>query len=183
MEATPTHIYCDASFSKTHRVAVAGYLVVENDDHIVSDDIGRIKTVVFKENNNIRAELRGVIIVIESLVEKLPSNKTATDKSRSIILYTDCQTVANLPQRRRRLESDNFLVKRTQEPLRNADLYKAFYRTYDLLSPTIRWVKGHSSKNHRTQFNERMAWVDKAVRKQLRAYCRDLVTNSTDNPA
>lgn len=173
MEVSPTDIYCDASFSKAQKVAVAGFLILASDDaHIDSDNMPPIQSVIFEETNNIRAELRGVIFALESMIKKRTSNKNTNKNVCPVVLYTDCQAIANLLERRERLEASNFRVKRTQELLSNADLYKQFYRTYDLLTPTIRWVKGHNSQKRRTQINERMARVDKAVRKQLRGYCQ-----------
>jgi ribonuclease HI len=171
MEVAPIHIYCDASFSQKRQMALSGYLLLEGDDsHIDPDSPQPVQTEIFRETNNVRAELRGVIFALESLIE----GKCAIKADRPIILYTDCQTIVSLLGRRQRLESSNFVSKRTKMELSNAQLYRQFYGLYDRLNLTIIWVKGHSPKSGRNNSTENFSYVDKVVRKKLRDFCRGL---------
>ncbi|MES2769898.1 MAG: RNase H family protein [Bdellovibrionota bacterium] len=138
-------IYTDASFSKTHGLAVIGYMISD-----------KLTILEIKESNNIRAEIRGVITAL-----------SAAPKSASVTLYTDCQTVAGLIGRRDKLEKTNFISQAKQTPLANADLYKEFYKIYDQLHPEIIWVKGHTSSKD-TKIKKNFSTVDKEVRKALR---------------
>ncbi len=142
-------IYTDASFSKTHGLAVIGYMI---SDKLTIREI--------KESNNIRAEIRGVIASLSAALSAAP-------KSASVTLYTDCQTVAGLISRRDKLEKTNFISQAKQTPLANADLYKEFYKIYDQLHPEIIWVKGHTSSKD-TKIKKNFSTVDKEVRKALR---------------
>jgi len=175
MKVPPIHIYCDASFSKKHQLAVAGFLLLEGENSPTDrDDIPRLQTLVFEENNKIRAELRGVIFAMERVIEQRSISKSGTLKGESqIFLYTDCQTIVSLPGRRKRLEASDFHGQRTRAPLRNAQLYKQFFLTSDLLNPTVLWVEGHRPKKDRAAINENFAHVDRAVRKELRTICRN----------
>ena len=138
-------IYTDASFSKTHGLAVIGYMISD-----------KLTILEIKESNNIRAEIRGVITALN-----------AAPKSASVTLYTDCQTVTELIGRRDKLEKTNFISQTKQTPLANADLYKEFYKIYDQLHPEIIWVKGHTSSKD-TKIKKNFSTVDKEVRKALR---------------
>ena len=170
MNETVIHIYSDASFSKQTQTAVAGFLLFENDDsHMKNEASQPVHTRVFEEKNNIRAELRGVILALEILIEKLDAG--ASVKNYPITLYTDCQSVVRLPSRRKGLESSDFISKKTRKPLSNADLYKQFFTLYDKVAPDIFWVKGHCPKRGRTQIQRNFSCVDKTVRKMLRDAC------------
>jgi ribonuclease HI len=170
MKETNIHIYSDASFSKENHIAVAGFLLFENDDSHIAPEISQpIQTKVFKEKNNIRAELQGVIFALETSVEKLEqTDSNAGAQNRQINLYTDCQSIARLLGRRKRLESSNFMSNRTKKSLSNADLYKRFFTVYDKITPNLFWVKGHTSKKDRDLIQQNFSHVDKAVRKVLR---------------
>ena len=141
------HLYSDASFRKHDNIAVAGFLLFENDAlHIAAEVTPPIQTQVFKERNNIRAELRGVIFALETFVqqrEQTDSNPKVKDSR--ITLYTDCQT-----------------------SLSNADLYKRFFTIYDKVTPTLFWVKGHTAKKDRGLIQKNFSRVDSVVRDVLR---------------
>jgi len=92
---------------------------------------------------------------------------TAAQKSESLNVYTDCQTVTGLIDRRDKLEKTNFISQTKQTPLANADLLKEFYKIYDQLHPEIIWVKGHTSSKD-TKIKKNFSTVDKEVRKALR---------------
>lgn len=113
-----------------------------------------------KEDNNIRAELRGVLLALELC---------RTDfKDSHVVLYTDCQTVCGLLDRRERLEAGQFVSKAKNKTLANADLYKEFYKLYDLIQPEIVWVKGHTEKQKANLIDKNFSVLDKAVRQKLR---------------
>ena len=96
----------------------------------------------------------------------------------AIWLYTDSQTIANLPARRSKLEAKNFLSGRTKLPLANADLYQKFYVVYDRLSldytVAVHWTKGHTPAAGRSQTQTIFAKVDLAARNSLRLATRDV---------
>lgn len=145
------YIYTDASFSKNHSLGVIGYMIFgENEPQVP------LTILEIKESNNIRAEIRGAILALG-----------AAPKSSHVTLYTDCQTVTGLLDRREKLEKTNFISGAKGTPLANADLYKEFYKIYDQIRPNIIWVKGHTS-NKDSIIKKNFSLVDKAVRRALR---------------
>jgi ribonuclease HI len=162
MPLSTVYVYCDASFSKSHGVAVIGYSVfrtqTEHDNVLLQD-----KEIVFceiEETNNIRAEIRGALAALEGC----PS-------AGKIFLYTDCQTVVDLPRRREKLERTNFISETKGRELTNTELYRKFYKLYDRARPEIVWIKGHTSKKV-TNSQKNFSFLDKAVRKKLRLYTK-----------
>lgn len=159
-------VYTDASFSSKYQLAVSGFCILNDSEaHDASiTDLSQIHTVQFQEKNNIRAELRGALMALEAAEVE----SQAHDKAL-LTLYTDCQTISRLLQRRKKLESCEYRSNRKKELLANADLYKAFFLIHDRLRPTIFLVKGHSPSQNQTIPQKNLSWIDKAVRKKLRA--------------
>lgn len=166
---TSTHyIFTDISYDKTHKLSVAGYLIISKDkEHFNPPNNPKIETIVFQEDNNIRAELRGAIHVLKHFEE---SSLSAQASSSKIYLYTDCQVISNLPQREQKLESKNYYSQRQNKLLANADLYKEFFAIYKRIKPTIIWLKGHRPKKEIEGMDKYFYDIDKVVRKKLRGY-------------
>jgi ribonuclease HI len=152
------YIYTDASFSKPHNLAVIGYAIFDSTRQHETVPISDIQINIFKieEKNNIRAEISGALVALK-----------ASPKNKKIVLYSDCQTTCGLLSRREKLESTDFISQSKGEALANADLYKEFYKLYDLTEPELHWVKGHS-KNKLTRVEKNFSYLDKEVRSFLR---------------
>lgn len=147
-------VYTDASFDPKRHLAVAGFCILKN-----AEEKPLVHIHQFEEKNNIRSELRGALIALEAA----ETHRTA------VTLYTDCQGIFNLPQRREKLESCGYKSNRKNTPLANADLYQAFFLISDRLNLKIIWVKGHSPSANQTLIQKNFRVVDQAVRKKLRA--------------
>jgi ribonuclease HI len=141
-------IYTDASFSKALGLGIIGYLMFAPEKTFT--------ILKIKESNNIRAEIKGVIAAL-----------SAAPKLSQVTLYTDCQTVTGLLDRREKLEKTNFISQTKLAPLANADLYKEFYKIYDQVQPKIIWIKGHIA-NKDSDIKKNFSFVDKEVRRSLR---------------
>lgn len=166
-------VYSDASFNGQLQLAVSGVLILDDAEiNSPSSDCERLVHIQqFKEINNIRAELRGILFAFEEINRRLGEIRIPASKYIKINLYTDCQTVSNLLERRARLESLNFKNKKNVT-LANADLYKVFYQYNDQFNSNIIWLKGHVSVARRAQNNHYFGLVDKMVRCRLRASLR-----------
>lgn len=155
-------VYADASFSKQVQLAVLGFVVFESKEHHDQQTATHLSPFLFEvpEINNIRAELRGVLWALESCHKHFTG--------APVVLYTDCQAVSGLLERRARLEATYFVSQSKKKPLRNMDLYKEFYKIYDLLQPQVVWVRGHVSRSLASQVESNFAVLDKVVRQHLR---------------
>lgn len=155
-------IYADASYSKQAQKAILGYFIFDSVDQHNRVPATQLKPVLTEviEANNIRAELRGVIWALTSF--------TKTLRSANVVLYTDCQTVSGLIRRRENLEACQFVSKSKNQPLRNTDLYKEFYKIYDVVQPQVVWVRGHSPQATASLVEANFAVLDRAVRHHLR---------------
>jgi ribonuclease HI len=172
MKENELHIFSDASFSKQHQVAVAGVLFLDTASHEEEAGSPPVQTRIFKEKNNIRAELRGIIFAIERLIEDGDQTDGSEGAKEHLVrLYTDCQPIVRLLERRQRLESSNYIVRRTGKPLGNADLYRQFFMVYDKVQLNLCWIRGHSPKGGQDTVAKNFSRVDKETRKVLRDHC------------
>ena len=139
--------YTDASYSNTKNVAVIG-------SKIGSEPID---ILILNNTNNTRAEIIGVINLMEKLKIKF---------NTKYVIYTDCQGVLNIIAKKSKLINANFTNKKN-ETLRNTDLYK---KLYELLRPDIEicHIKGHIPKQNMTPDNVIFSELDKYIRKKLR---------------
>jgi ribonuclease HI len=85
-----------------------------------------------------------------------------------LTIYTDSQNIINLAERRAGFEQHNYHSQKGI-PLRNAELYQAYFYRTDPLDFELIKVKGHQSKRNRDQIDQIFALIDRASRKARRA--------------
>ncbi len=152
-------------------IGVAGFLIFRNpEEHESGIFPSSIQTIQFPEKTNIRAELLGAIFALETIRSEIEEiqKKLSQKEKFEITLYTDCQTISHLLDRRKKLEANNFTSQRKKESLSNADLYRKFLILFDKLQPKIYWVKGHSPQKNKSLIEKNFSLVDKMVREKIR---------------
>ncbi len=170
MEMQPFYVYTDGSFSRATNVGVAGFMIFDNaDDHTMQQtSLAKIRTVLMKEENNIRVELRSALAALDEVRQSGIAPGGQRRRDEEIHLFTDCNALVNLPTRREALEASQYRSKRGGGFLKNADLYREFFEIYDDMHPIIYWTKGHSPRTKRDFVQENFSFLDKLVRRQLR---------------
>ena len=108
----------------------------------------RIKVQQFVDTSSTKLELQTLLWALSELPKDCDH----------LTIYTDSQNIINLAARRTRFEAHDYYSKRGL-PLRNTELYKAYFR-FELVK-----VKGHQSTRKRNQIDQLFALVDKASRK------------------
>lgn len=134
------YLFVDASQHPQTRVAVTGILLPDN-------------TYVLKHFSNVtntQAEILGVIDAINYIQQHVSPQPL-------VIIYTDCQTVVDLPFRR------NKLVKIKPE-------YVSLFNAIDTCHSPIKFVhiQGHKKKSEKGSMDILFSSLDKMVRKELR---------------
>ena len=89
------------------------------------------------------------------------------NKSCKIIVYTDCQNIIGLKDRRERFEKNNYMTSKGSV-IKNHELYKAFFKRVDILDCEFIKVKGHKKSSEKNKIDEIFTIVDKASRNALR---------------
>ena len=164
MISTEKYIFTDASFSKTHQIAVIGFIIFNSTTEYETKELKDMTIHLHKiqEANNIRAEIRGALFAIKTLPKK-----------SKIILYSDCQTLIQLPERQKKLEATNFISQSKHQLLKNADIYTEFYSLTSTHHIELNWIKGHTSVSSKNKNHFIFSKLDKEVRKQLRKYINE----------
>ncbi len=84
-----------------------------------------------------------------------------------VIVYTDSQNIMGLPERRERLELNDYRSKSNRR-LNNYELYQEFYRMNDQLNCTYVKVHGHKASSGKDELDRMFTLVDRASRNALR---------------
>jgi ribonuclease HI len=104
---------------------------------------------------------------IETLIWALRETRPQT-----VTLYTDSQNIIGLPDRRERLEKQEYRSK-TGALLNHAELYQEFFSLTDSLDCTLVKVKGHRRSHQKSPVDRLFTLVDRASRQALRAALAD----------
>jgi len=158
------YIYTDASFRNTDKVGVIGFLIYENEAANIAGHLSNLDCheTVITETNNIRCEFRAILAAMRFVL-----NRDRADEG--INIFTDCQAITQLNQRRAHLAKNQYQSQRSGSLLANADLYQEFFSLYDQLKPDIYWVKGHAPSHLHGPIQKNFSRIDQAVRQHLRS--------------
>lgn len=169
-------IFSDASADSKLRVGFGAYLAITETGLDLIDDLqdngpadsltGRLKIKKFTATAPTQLEIETVLWALRETMAQ------ASAPAGGIILYTDSQSIINLPRRRAALEKSGFISAATGKALPHAVLYRAFYQLHDRLGFTLVKLKGHARRADKTRLDRVFSRVDKASRQALREYRR-----------
>ena len=158
-------LFTDGSFDPTTKTGMGALLFapaslltapLENLDHHSLNN--SIKFRKFFDTSSTQLELKTALWAIEEF---------SNHSNRPLTLYTDSQGVAGLLERRKRLESTEFISKKSQRELNNAALYRQFYGFHDEIQFQVIKVRGHLRKSDHNTAQRIFSMVDQGARKAL----------------
>jgi ribonuclease HI len=129
---------------------------------------GTYKTILsgtVKDTTHHRMELMAVVKGVEYI-------KTHLANITSVIVYTDSQYVAGLPQRKENLVNADFITG-TGKLLQNADLIQVFLESISKLPIRFVKIKAHQKSNGEVNHNRE---ADMLSRKLLRTAVEEIVS-------
>ncbi len=166
-------LFTDSSLNPKNKAGVGACLIVSGSfldrphpDVKASELAGLLKVKRFEETSSAALEIRTVLWALN----EYKKNFTRMEKLQ---VYSDSKCVTDLLKRRPGLEAKSFLSGRTKCLLKNAALYRKFYKFHDELAFEIIKVKGHSPSSSRDTIERIFSFVDRETRKELRR-CRCL---------
>ena len=137
----------------------AALLIASNDLSLGLDELSaRIKVHKFTKTSSTKIELQALLWALAETPEACAP----------LSVYSDCQNILGLSDRRAGFEAHNYLSKKGL-PLRNAALYQAFFQMADQRDLKLVKVQGHKPAAQRNPIDRLFNLVDKASRKA----CRD----------
>ena len=150
-------LFCDGSCNPQEKIGYGAYLLIEDNNF---DLIFLKSKIIFKKFENTSSSK----LEIETLLWAL---NDIDIKDCIIEVYTDCQNIIGLENRREKLEKNNFQTS-SGKLISNYELYKEFFEKLDELNLSFIKVKGHKKTSLKDELDTIFNLVDKASRKALR---------------
>ena len=148
-------LFTDGSVNPQKKIGFAAYIKLIDENQNIQAIKKTIKLKKFENTSSTKLELQALLWALEDSNEK------------NIIVYTDCQNILTLKNRRQRFETNNYYTKKGKL-IANHELYKEFYRLTDNLNCEFIKVKGHQQEDLKDNIDNIFTLVDKASRNALR---------------
>ena len=150
-------IFCDGSVNPQKKIGYGAYLLIEDDKINIEVLNEKIVLKKFEDTSSTKLEMETFLWAINDL-----------ELSNAIIeIYTDCQNIIGLSDRRKKLEGNDYKSSKGKL-MNNHDLYKLFFEKLDNLNLSFIKVKGHKKNSLKDEIDEIFNLVDKASRNALR---------------
>ena len=151
-------LFTDSSVNPQEKIGFGSFLLLNNDETKAFEDLKKdIKLKRFENTSSTKLELQTLLWALDEI----------EDKNIIIEIYTDCQNIIGLENRRDKLEKNHF-YSTSGKLMNNHELYKNFYEKLDKLNLTFIKVKGHKKNSLKDEIDEIFNLVDKASRNALR---------------
>ena len=151
-------LFTDSSVNPQEKIGFGSFLLLNNDETKAFEDLKKdIKLKRFENTSSTKLELQTLLWALDEI----------EDKNIIIEIYTDCQNIIGLENRRDKLEKNHF-YSTSGKLMNNHELYKNFYEKLDKLNLTFIKVKGHKKNSLKDDIDNIFNLVDRASRNALR---------------
>lgn len=140
-------LFTDSSVNPQKKIGFGSFLVVQNENILFENLKESIKTKEFENTSSTKFELETLLWALEEI---------KNNEDCIIEVYTDCQNIIGLKNRREKLETAN------------NELYKEFFEKIDKMNLVFIKVKGHKKSSLKDEIDTIFNLVDKASRRALR---------------
>jgi ribonuclease HI len=151
-------LFTDGSVNPKTNIGYGAYLAVSQQGHYLDSLKTKVKLKRFEQTSSTKLELQTFLWAIDDIQAQ----------RQKVIVYTDSQNIMGLPQRRDRLEKNDYQSKKNKQ-IRNYKLYQAFYRVIDQLDCEFVKVRGHQVSSKKNETDRLFTLVDRASRNALRS--------------
>ena len=151
-------LFTDSSVNPQLKIGFAAFLKV-TDEKVSLEEIKKdIKIKRFENTSSTKLELQTFLWAIEEI---------NLNTSFLIEVYTDCQNIIGLPNRKEKIQSLNYHSS-SGKLLNNSELYKDFFKLLEKYNCEFIKVKGHKKNSLNDEIDDIFNLVDKASRNALR---------------
>ena len=151
-------LFTDSSVNPQEKIGFAAFLKLSDESLSFEDMKSHIKTKRFEDTSSTKLELQTLLWALDEI---------QIASTTHIEVYTDCQNIIGLENRREKLEKNNF-HSTSRRLMNNHELYKEFFKKLDELNLTFIKVKGHKKNSLKNHIDDIFNLVDKASRNALR---------------
>ena len=151
-------LFTDSSVNPQEKIGFGAYLKIIDETIPLLQMKKDIKTKRFEDTSSTKLELQTLLWALDEI---------KNDSNTLIEVYTDCQNIIGLENRRRKLESNDYKSSKGKL-MNNHILYKLFFEKIDELNLLFIKVKGHKKSSLKDEIDDIFNLVDKASRNALR---------------
>ncbi|MGE4462385.1 MAG: ribonuclease HI [Arcobacter sp.] len=150
-------LFTDSSVNPQEKIGFGSFLIIEDEKMTFENLKKTIKTKKFENTSSTKLELQTLLWALAEI----------KNKNSLIEIYTDCQNIINLKDRREKLEKNEYKSSK-DKLINNHELYKLFFEKSDKLDLVFIKVKGHKKNSLKDEIDTIFNLVDKASRNALR---------------
>ena len=151
-------LFTDSSVNPQLKIGFAAFLKVTDEKVSLEEIKKEIKIKRFENTSSTKLELQTFLWAIEEI---------NLNTSFLIEVYTDCQNIIGLPNRKEKIQSLNYHSS-SGKLLNNSELYKDFFKLLEKYNCEFIKVKGHKKNSLKDEIDDIFNLVDKASRNALR---------------
>ncbi|MCG6190550.1 ribonuclease HI [Maribellus maritimus] len=150
-------LFTDGSVHIQSGIGYGAFLFVSEEEQSIDKLKEKVQVKRFEETSSTKLELQIFLFALNTIKEDVDE----------LFVYSDSQNLAELMERRQRLEKNDFHSK-TGKILKNAVLYRAFFAAVDRLKIRFIKVKGHKPSREKNTIDRIFTLVDRTSRRSLR---------------
>ena len=151
-------LFTDSSVNPQEKIGFGAYLLLDDENESLEESKEHIKIKRFENTSSTKLELQTLLWALDQIMDK---------ENNNIEVYTDCQNIIGLENRRDKLEKNHFCSS-SKKLIANHELYKDFYKKLDSLNLTFIKVKGHKKNSLKDEIDNIFNLVDRVSRNALR---------------
>lgn len=156
-------LFTDGSVDAKTRIGFGAYLAINNMELSLADLKTKVKVKQFENTSSTTLELQALLWAMDNAFF------LHTENMMRVAVYSDSQNIVGLPARRSGLDERKYLASNGKQ-LRNAELYKQFFKAIDQCDCQIIKVDGHKPRHGKNDIDRIFSLVDKASRFALREF-------------
>lgn len=150
-------LFTDSSVNPQEKIGFGSFLILEEKNISLEEMKKNIKLKRFENTSSTKLELQTFLWALDEI----------NDKNIIIEVYTDCQNIIGLQDRKEKLQKNNFHSS-SGKLMNNHELYKDFFEKTDELNLIFIKVKGHKKNSLKDEIDTIFNLVDRASRSALR---------------
>lgn len=152
-------LFTDSSVNPQQKIGFGAFLEVSNENFFFDDLKKNIKIKRFEDTSSTKLELQTLLWALDEI--------SVIDENTQIEVYTDCQNIIGLKNRREKFETNDYKTS-TGKTINNYELYKLFFEKLDKFNIDFIKLKGHKKNSLKDEIDTIFNLVDKASRNALR---------------
>ena len=151
------YLFTDGSVNPQSEIGFGAYLLLDSLELFSSELKEKVKIQKFSNTSSTKLELETLLWALTDI----------SSNNNKILIYTDCQNIIGLEDRRARFEKNNYITGKGKQ-IKNHELYKEFYILVDTFDCEFIKIKGHKKTSTKNEIDDIFTIVDRATRNALR---------------